>query len=357
MHSSLQHYGYVFFLLCLGIVFAFSPFVTHSYDVGDPDADPDLRSQTTVSKFVPLVAIPGFTDTTEQRSLADYLNIIFRVAIGLGALAAVIRITFAGIKYMSTDRFYSKEEAKKDITSSLFGLLIILSTVLVLAVIYPGILNLNILQKLTPLKTMPYQPSGVIVDIDQSVLDQGRQIADVRNDCSDGSVVKKIPSASGEVVVECVSKDTAGVEVSAGTVLALASQGISVDQITDSLIYFTLQDELGALNISNTERARRTQEAVAEFEGSCSSPKTVADTNEGLFCIQPKSAANPSTTTPVNNGNPVRAGTFNTYVPADGRPAPPFSDFEASCLQNVGAEASQTIEQINGKETIVYTCI
>lgn len=101
---------------------------------------------------MPLTGLPGLTDN-QSRSLADYLNILFRLSIGLGALAGVIKITMAGIKYMSSDAFSSKEEAKKDITGALLGLLIMLSTVVILQFIYPGILNLSVLQQLPPIKT------------------------------------------------------------------------------------------------------------------------------------------------------------------------------------------------------------
>ena len=102
--------------------------------------------------FVPLTNLPGLTDQTGNRTLADYINVLYRLAIGIGALLAVIKITYAGIKYMSSDAFASKEEAKKDITGALFGLLIMLSTVVILQLIYPNILNINVLQGLTAVK-------------------------------------------------------------------------------------------------------------------------------------------------------------------------------------------------------------
>ena len=92
--------------------------------------------------FVALAEIPGVTDST--RSIATYLNALFRIAVGVGAFLAVIKITLAGIKYMSNDAFSSKEVAKKDIQGALLGLLIILSTVIILNIINPQILNLNV---------------------------------------------------------------------------------------------------------------------------------------------------------------------------------------------------------------------
>ncbi len=105
--------------------------------------------------FVPLTNLPGLSDDVGNRTLSDYINVLYRIAIGLGALFAVIKITYAGIKYMGTDSFSSKEEAKKDITGALFGLLIMLSTVVVLTLIYPDILRINVLTALPELKATP----------------------------------------------------------------------------------------------------------------------------------------------------------------------------------------------------------
>lgn len=100
--------------------------------------------------FVPLAGIPGFTQGALPKTLADYVNVLFRVAIGVGALIAVIKITIAGIKYMGNDSFFTKEEAKKDIRGALFGLIIILSTVVVLSLINTQLLNIDALQNLDP---------------------------------------------------------------------------------------------------------------------------------------------------------------------------------------------------------------
>jgi len=144
----------VFGLFSAGIVGAQEPNVPPQ---PNPDTNPEfsdfgttgtLPTRTsnvdTSGGFVPLVGLPGLTDTSAKRTLADYLNALFRLAIGLGALIAVIRIIYAGVKYMSRDSFFAKEEAKSDIQTSLLGLLIMLSVVLVLTVINPNLLNLNV---------------------------------------------------------------------------------------------------------------------------------------------------------------------------------------------------------------------
>lgn len=131
-----------------------TPVVTPTPTITPPTGIPPEPPQS----FVPLTKLPGLSDDTGKRTLADYLNVLFRLAIGIGALIAVIKITVAGIKYMAQDSsFSSKEEAKKDITSALLGLLIMLSTVVILTLIYPDILNLNVLKELKPVQVINSQ--------------------------------------------------------------------------------------------------------------------------------------------------------------------------------------------------------
>ena len=107
--------------------------------------------------FVPLTKIPGITGT-DTPSVAVYLSRIFFLLIGIGAVLAVLKIAYAGVKYMLSEAFTNKEEAKKDIQNALLGLLIILSVVLILRVINPNLLNLNIFSGLTLVQdfTDPY---------------------------------------------------------------------------------------------------------------------------------------------------------------------------------------------------------
>jgi len=104
--------------------------------------------------FSPLVGIPGLTNNT---NLENLLNALYRIAVTGGALLAVLVITFAGFKYMATDSVGSKEEAKNDIKSALLGLLIILSTALILRTI-SGDVSFNVLSGMPTLRIERYAP-------------------------------------------------------------------------------------------------------------------------------------------------------------------------------------------------------
>lgn len=86
----------------------------------------------------PLVTIPGYNPGD---GLQSFVNLLYGIAISIAALLAVIKIVIAGVKWMLSDVVTSKAEAKKDIQSALFGLIIIISAVLIITIINPSIVN------------------------------------------------------------------------------------------------------------------------------------------------------------------------------------------------------------------------
>ena len=95
--------------------------------------------------YQPLILIPGLNENGNY-SLPEYINRLYLLLIALGAIVAVIRISFAGAKYSLNDIVTSKEEAKEDIKGVLFGLLLLLIPFVVLNTIYPGLTSLDILK-------------------------------------------------------------------------------------------------------------------------------------------------------------------------------------------------------------------
>jgi hypothetical protein len=104
--------------------------------------------------FVPLAdtATQGsrLADLYSSNNLADYINKIFTAAIALGAVAAVLRLAYAGYLYMGSDMWSKKGEAKTVIGDVTLGLLLLLSIWLILYQINPNILKLNALQNIKP---------------------------------------------------------------------------------------------------------------------------------------------------------------------------------------------------------------
>lgn len=79
-------------------------------------------------------------------TLVDLFNAIFFFAIAIGAILAVLRLGYAGIIYMTTDLWHSKQGAKEIISQAVLGILLLLAVYLILFQINPDILNLDILR-------------------------------------------------------------------------------------------------------------------------------------------------------------------------------------------------------------------
>ncbi|HEY0964683.1 MAG TPA: hypothetical protein VGE31_02715 [Candidatus Paceibacterota bacterium] len=108
--------------------------------------------------FLPLlvVALPAFVSAQqvsaplvelnlpEGSGFNGYINGLYILSISLAALLAVIKIIIAGAKYAFTDVVSAKGSAKQDITSALFGLLLIMGAVLILELINPRLTSTTV---------------------------------------------------------------------------------------------------------------------------------------------------------------------------------------------------------------------
>lgn len=95
-----------------------------------------------LSNFVPLVGIPGITDN--GLTIGSYINALYALSISVAALLAVIKIIIAGMKWMLSDVVTNKSEAISDIKGAIFGLVVVISAVLILEVINPQLRETNI---------------------------------------------------------------------------------------------------------------------------------------------------------------------------------------------------------------------
>lgn len=106
--------------------------------------------------FVPLVTPPpgsviGNVYSTNFSDLSSFVNGLFRFAIVVGALGAVIRLAWAGYLYMGQADMWSHKGAARAIIGDVtLGLLLLLAVWLILNQINPDILSLKALQSVTP---------------------------------------------------------------------------------------------------------------------------------------------------------------------------------------------------------------
>ena len=116
-------------ILIIGAFFFFG-FVSHAFAQG----------------FVPLAEIPGLTDptTANTKGFADFFNNLYKYLIGAAATLAAIMIIWGGLEYSTQDSVSKKSDGKQRIYDAIFGLILVLSPVLVFSIINPSILNLSI---------------------------------------------------------------------------------------------------------------------------------------------------------------------------------------------------------------------
>jgi hypothetical protein len=96
--------------------------------------------------FVPLAPIPGLTKGVDTTSggLPVFFNNLYKYLIGLAAVLAIIEIIWGGLEYSTQDSISKKSDGKNRIYQAIFGLVLVLSPVLVFSIINPSILNLSL---------------------------------------------------------------------------------------------------------------------------------------------------------------------------------------------------------------------
>ncbi len=85
----------------------------------------------------------GSNGTAVSPGLATYIAGMYKLFIALSAVIAVVMIVYGGILYMSTDAIYNKTEGKTIIIRTLWGLLLIIGSYVILNTINPTLLSLS----------------------------------------------------------------------------------------------------------------------------------------------------------------------------------------------------------------------
>ncbi len=93
-----------------------------------------------VGGFIPLVSIPGVKPGVD---FATFFNSLFRLFIAAAAAIAIVRIVWAGFKYMTVESIRGKGESREKILDALIGLLLALGTFMLLSIINPNLTNIT----------------------------------------------------------------------------------------------------------------------------------------------------------------------------------------------------------------------
>src|SRR3990167_10753943 len=106
-------------------------------------AVPVLAQEAKPTDYTMLAPIPQLATEGEKTNAVTYVTGLFKLAIGLAGALAVVMIIYAGIKYMSTDAFSGKEEAKGVIENALWGLGLAIAAWLILYTINPKLVEIK----------------------------------------------------------------------------------------------------------------------------------------------------------------------------------------------------------------------
>ena len=107
-------------------------------------AAPTGASTGGTGNFVALTNLPVLQNLTTAPSLSQFFNQLYKYCVGIAAVLAMIQIMRAGLLYMGGDSVTETSEARRLIATSILGLVLVLSPVIVFQIINPNILSLNV---------------------------------------------------------------------------------------------------------------------------------------------------------------------------------------------------------------------
>lgn len=99
----------------------------------------------TANDYNVLVPLPGVADAAGRTNLSTYLPAAFNLTVGIAVALAFVFITIGGVMYATSDALSGKTQGREYIENALWGLLLVISSYVILSTINPQILNFNIL--------------------------------------------------------------------------------------------------------------------------------------------------------------------------------------------------------------------
>ncbi|MDE1919245.1 MAG: hypothetical protein KGH56_00945 [Patescibacteria group bacterium] len=159
------------------------------------------------SGFVPLAPIPGLTSITDQNSaansanLAVFFNNLYKFLIGIAAVLAVIEIIWGGLEISTQDSISKQKDGKKRIQDAIFGLVLVLSPVLVFSIINPSILNLSLNLPALNLATPPIPVTRSPLPVTRSPQrTSNSQVLGARNAAATSTVLPFVDANTGGLI-------------------------------------------------------------------------------------------------------------------------------------------------------------
>lgn len=104
-----------------------------------------------------------YTITQSNNGICSLFNTWFRVGIALAGLFAVVMIVLGGIEYATTDSLFNKSEGKSKVENAVFGLLLALTTWLIIYTINPALTRCDIAATPVTLDALQIQKNALVI--------------------------------------------------------------------------------------------------------------------------------------------------------------------------------------------------
>lgn len=109
-----------------------------------------------VQDYTVLTSLPGIETSPGKTNLERYLPGAFNLAVGIALGLAFVVITFGGVMYATSDAISGKSQGKEYIQNALWGLLLVISSYVILYTLNPKILNFELIFRRPPQVEVTY---------------------------------------------------------------------------------------------------------------------------------------------------------------------------------------------------------
>ena len=142
--NNIRRIGRVIFFLVAVVCF----FQTNTINIVHATAC-TTTSEDGTTKYCLLAPIPGLSSSTDnsidvKEDFGGYVTRMIRIIIGLMAVIAVIMVIFGGIQYMISESGGEKGAGKERIMNAIWGLVLALSSYMILNTINPDLVDIGI---------------------------------------------------------------------------------------------------------------------------------------------------------------------------------------------------------------------
>ncbi len=133
--SRISIYILILFAVVASPVSIILPMTAHAADA------PANNPTYTLLEPLPSIDNTGQSSPQKEITLNTYIIYAVNLLIAVAAAAAVFMIVWGGLQYMTTDSWGGKTEGRKKATDAVIGLLMVLSTYIILKTVNPALVN------------------------------------------------------------------------------------------------------------------------------------------------------------------------------------------------------------------------